>query len=166
MTAVLDFLKRVFLRRQGAESYDAEALRIAFRDRYHQFKLLLNANNKALAIMAEMDEALKGTWPFGMAFVRSRCTGVSTSVFQIARNLTLLAPGKYEVLFERFKEIQWKINPHLKSREGAFEGPLVIPLEEVDKTMADLVGSKLANLGEIRRQTQARVPRGFAITAS
>jgi pyruvate,water dikinase len=166
MTGVRDFLKRLFLRRREAGSYDAEALRIAFRDRYHQFKLLLNANNKALAIMAEMDEALKGTWPFGMTFVRSRCTGVSTSVFQIARNLTQLAPGKYEVLFERFKEIQKKINPHLKSRQGAFEGPLVVPLEEVDKTMADLVGSKLANLGEIRKQTRVNVPRGFAITAS
>ncbi|MEJ2725522.1 MAG: PEP/pyruvate-binding domain-containing protein, partial [Deltaproteobacteria bacterium] len=162
---VLNAVRTWFSRKAGGEAQSAEELRVAFRARYHQFKLLLNANNKALEIMAEMEEALKGTWPFGMTFVRSRCTRVSTNVFQIAKHLNDLAPGKYEVLYHRFKDIQVKINPYIRPRSVSLEGPTVIPLQEVDKTMADQVGSKLANLGEIGNRIGLKVPRGFAVTA-
>lgn len=163
---MLDLFKRWFSRSGSVEAYDAQALRIDFKERYHHFKLLLSANNKALATMADMEEALKGTWPFGMSFVRSRCTAVSTSVFQIARNLNELASGKYGVLLDRFKEIQQAINPHIQPARLTREGPLVIPFEEVDKTLADRVGSKMANLGEVRKHVPVMIPRGFAVTAS
>jgi pyruvate,water dikinase len=162
---MLQRVKTLLAGKQKAELQSAEELRIAFKGRYHAFKLLLNANNRALDVMAEMEEALKGTWPFGMSFVRSRCTRVSTDVFQIVKNLNDLTPGKYNGLFGKFKEIQMKINPFIRPRNLSSEGPLVIPFHEVDKSMADQVGSKLASLGEIRKQIQANVPRGFAVTA-
>ncbi|RJR50121.1 MAG: pyruvate, water dikinase [Desulfobacteraceae bacterium] len=166
MTKIMALIRKLFPGKGGRGSYDAETLRIAFRDRYHHFKLLLNANNKALAIMAEIGQVLKGTRPFGMSFVRSRCTAASTNVFQIVRNLNELAPGKYEVLFERFKEIQKALNVHIKTSHLSTQGPPVIAMEELNKSMADLVGSKLANLGEIRSAMDVKVPRGFAVTSS
>ena len=144
---------------------DPDALRVAFQERYHHFKLLLNANDKALEIMAEIDEALRGTQPFGMNFVKSRCTLVAINVWQIVEHINELAPGKYEELYERFKEIQKKINPSLRSKHLSKEGPLVIPFSEVDKTLVDQVGSKIANLGEIRNRLSLKIPNGFAITA-
>ena len=159
-------LAQFFRRGPKPEPQSPEELRLAFRGRYHLFKLLLNANNKALDIMAEMEEALKGSWPFGMSFVRSRCTSVSTSVFQIVKNLNDLAPGKYSALFPRFKEIQLKINPYISPPILSHDGALVKPLREVDLSMADLVGSKLASLAEIGRQVDFRIPGGFAITAT
>jgi len=159
-------VKSLFCRGPKQEPQTPEELRLAFRGRYHLFKLLLNANNKALDIMTEMEEALKGTWPFGMSFVRSRCTSVSTSVFQIVKNLNDLAPGKYSALLLRFKEIQMKINPYIRPPTHSHDGALVKPLREVDKSMADLVGSKMASLAEIGRQVDFRIPGGFAITAT
>lgn len=161
----LDHLTSLIRRGPKPEPQSPDELRLAFRGRYHLFKLLLNANNKALDIMTEMEEALKGTWPFGMSFVRSRCTSVSTSVFQIVKNLNDLAPGKYGALFSRFKEIQMKVNPFISPKMLSRDGALVKPLREVDKSMADLVGSKMANLAEIGRQVDFRIPGGFAITA-
>ncbi|MCD4717670.1 MAG: hypothetical protein K8R45_13145, partial [Desulfobacterales bacterium] len=66
MGRIFDLLKNIFLRRRKSEAPDVEGLRIAFKARYHNFKLLLSANNKVLEIMAEMEEALRGTLPFGM----------------------------------------------------------------------------------------------------
>lgn len=165
MGRVMDFVRTLFSLRRAIPPESPEELRINFKARYHQFKLLLSANNKALEIMAEIEEALKGTWPFGMTFVRSRCTAVSTNVFQIARHLMELAPGRYETLLDRFKEIQQKINPFLAGKDIAHTGPLVVPLDEVDKSVADLVGSKMASLGEIRRHLGLKVPSGFVVTA-
>jgi len=163
---VFEHIRSLLRKGPKPEPQSPEQLRLAFQGRYHLFKLLLNANNKALDVMAEMEEALKGTWPFGMSFVRSRCTSVSTSVFQIVKNLNDLAPGKYSALLPRFKEIQLKINPYISPPILSHDGALVKPLREVDKSMADLVGSKMASLAEIGRQVDFRIPAGFAVTAA
>jgi pyruvate,water dikinase len=145
---------------------DTESLRTAFKARYHAFKLLLNANNKALEIMTEMEEALQGSTPFGMGLVRARTTAISTNVFQIIKHLNELAPHKYEALFERFREIQARIGPFLKANEVMKEGPLVVPLEDCGRAMADQVGAKAANLGEIGRELHLPIPTGFVVTAT
>ncbi|MBC8417668.1 MAG: pyruvate, water dikinase [Desulfobacterales bacterium] len=165
MGRILDALRGPFLKREKEGEANAEELRHAFKTRYHHFKLLLNANNKALEIMAEMETALLGTSPFGMNFVRSRCTAMSTNVWQITRNLNELAPKKYEELYGSFKEIQLKINPFISHRDVAQEGPFVLPLRSVVKEMADQVGSKVANLGEIKNRLHRQVQNGFAVTA-
>ena len=165
MGRVTDILKSLFRRNTDREFSDAEELRTAFKARYLQFKLLLNANNKALDIMAEMEEALKGIQPFGMNFILSRCTGISTSVWQIVKHLDELAPGKYGELYEKFKEIQQKINPLIRAKRLTDEGPLVIPLQDVGRDMVDQVGEKMANLGEIRKRIHLSIFNGFVITA-
>lgn len=159
--------KKIFLRKPAEEPADAEAeaLRIEFKDRYHSFKLLLAANHKALEIMAEIEEALHGTRPFGMSFVRSACTSVAVNVFSMVRHIEKLAPGKYEELFTRFDAIQRSIDAVLTRRKPVADERLVIPLSAVTKEMADSVGSKMANLGEIKNRLKVRVPPGFAITA-
>lgn len=165
MGRISKFFKSIFSKREIEKSANVEELRTAFKARYHQFKLLLNANNKALEIMAEMEEALRGTWPFGMSFVRSRSTSVSTNVFQIVKHLNELSAGKYEALYGKFKKIQKRINPLIYPKTATKEGPLVLPLRDVDRNLADQAGTKIANLGEIRNRIKLRVPDGFVITA-
>ncbi len=162
------FFQNLFSRKRGKQGAreDARALRIAFKDRYHRFKLLLGANNAALETMAEIQAALSGAFPFSMRFVRSRCTRVSTQVFQIVRQINELAPGRYTALFERFKRIQTDINPHVWPRPGTKTGPLVLPLDRIDVSTADLVGPKMAHIGEIENRIGLSTPPGFAVTAS
>ena len=158
-------IRRLFSRNSDGKRLDIEGLRTEFKARYHAFKLLLNANNRALEIMAEMEEALKGARPFGMNFVSSRCTSVSTSVWQMIKHLNELSPGKYEALYESFKEIRKEINPLVKERGRLREGPLVLILDQVERTMTDLVGGKVANLAEIKNRIHLKVSNGFVITA-
>jgi pyruvate,water dikinase len=165
MASIIDSIKSLVFKNPRADSSSVEELRRTFRSRYHQFKLLLNANNKALEIMAEMTEALQGRWPFGMSFVRSRCTRVSTNVFQIVKHLDELNPGRYDALYDRFKEIQKQINPSVYPRTSFREGPMAMHLKAVNRNTVDQVGSKMANLGEIGNQIHIKVPNGFVITA-
>jgi len=167
MEKIRKLISRLVGKPFGSSPMDAEGLRTAFQDRYHHFKLLLNANNRALDLMTEMEEALRGISPFGMAFVSSRCTGVSTSVWQIVDHLIHLAPThpEYELLRERFREIQKKINPYIRKQSLPGDGPLVVPLSSVHKDMADVTGGKMANLGELVNNLHLEGPDGFVVTA-
>jgi pyruvate, water dikinase len=144
---------------------DPASLRTAFKTRYHNFKLLLSANNKALQIMSELEEAHRGVRPFGMSFIRANCTAVSVNVFRMVKCMEQLAPGKYEDLGDRFRNIQNSITEILSEKKEPGSGPLVMALENVDKSRADEAGNKMANLGEIRNRLGLRVPNGFVISS-
>ncbi len=144
---------------------DEEELRNLFRARYHSFKLLLNANNKALEIMSDLEEALRTARSFGMSFVRANSTAVSVNVYRMIKNLDELAPGKYKKLFERFNDIEERIDQILSQKKISTGQELVIPLAKVNREMADQVGSKMANLGEIKNRIKVSVPEGFVVTS-
>lgn len=168
MEKIKEFIANLFNKSSASDPENVAELRTAFQERYHHFKLLLNANNRALELMTEIEEALRGTAPFGMAFVSSRCTGISTSVWQIIDHLNRLAPDtpEYELLRERFRDIQLKINPFVSREKPAADGPWIIPLSRVTRDTADLAGGKMANLGELINTLHLPGPSGFVLTAN
>jgi len=159
------YLKKL-LRRRAAAPDDAAALRLEFKERYHHFKLLLGANRKALEVMSDIEETLRGERLFGMTFVRAACTSVCVSVFSMVRGLERLAPGKYTALLGRFDAIQKDIEEILARPAPPRDPRLVIPLAELNRELTDAAGGKMANLGEIRNRLGLRVPPGFAITTA
>ncbi|MFZ2446618.1 MAG: PEP/pyruvate-binding domain-containing protein [Syntrophobacteraceae bacterium] len=167
MSFIRKYLEKLGITKKGDSltPSDPESLRTAFQARYHNFKLLLNANNKALQIMSEIEEAQKGDRPFGMSFIRANCTAVSVNVFRMIKSMEELAPGKYRDLFDRFRAIQGAITEELSVKREAESGPFIIGLDEIDKARADEAGNKMANLGEIRNRLGLRVPNGFTITS-
>lgn len=168
MASFLQRLKAVFSRKEEPPPAEAmEEFRRAFRARFHAFKLLLNANNAALQLMAEMETTLHGQQSFGMTFVRSHATAACVNVFSLIRSLNELSGGKYPELMPVFEGIRNNIEAVLEQRASPAIASLVLPLAEVHKEMADLVGSKMANLGEIKsRLPDLAVPEGFVITAA
>lgn len=167
MAKFLDTLKQLILRRPSpeADQADVDQLRADFKARYHAFKLLLAANNKALEIMSDMERALRGGQPYGMNYIRANCTAVGVNVYQIVKNMEVLAPGKYTHLAERFRAVQEEINNILAEERRPEGDRLVLALEEVDREKADQVGAKMANLGELKNRVGLRVPPGFVVTA-
>ncbi len=145
---------------------DVEVLRNDFKHRYQQFKQLLSANNKALALMGDLERAMTGAFAFDMAFVQSRCTQISINVFQIVKLMNLLSDDRYAVLYERFKSIQHRLNPHVHPRNTPPEGPMVVGLEDIEDEMVDQVGLKMASISKIATHLDSNVPKGFAITTS
>ncbi len=152
--------------RSPLSAEEAAELGTLFRTRYHSFKLLLAANSRALEQMAEMEQALHQERVFGLSFVHSRCTAVGVSVFQMVRHLDALAPGRYPQLYERLNEIQGRLKEQLSAQPRPLNAPLVIPIESIDSSSVDLVGTKMANLAEAANAVGLEVPDGFVISAA
>ncbi len=144
---------------------EAARLRAAFQARYLQFKLLLNANNKALEAMARLEQARRATEPFGMPFLRANATAVSVNVAQIIRALDALAPGKYTGLWDRFHEIERHLQAALAAPSVPETHALVLALASVDRGLAGQVGGKMANLGDVASSLGLPIPAGFVVTA-
>jgi pyruvate,water dikinase len=155
-----------FLKRNPESPSDVDSLRNDFKYRYQSFKILLSSNNKALDIMADIERLLDGARLFGMSHVKGNCTAVSVNVYKMIKNLEVLAPGKYKELSLKFNEIQREIDGTISFKESEKDQPFVISLDSVAKDMADVIGSKMANIGEMKNRLHLTVPAGFVITAA
>ncbi|MDO9070290.1 MAG: PEP/pyruvate-binding domain-containing protein, partial [Deltaproteobacteria bacterium] len=160
-------LKSLFAGGEPEPALSMEELRAVFKARYHAFKLLLAANNTALQLMTDMEAALRSRHSFGMTFIRSHATATCVNVFNIIKYLNELTGNRYRGLETVFTAIERQIDAILKQRQAPTIAALVLPLTEVRQEMADGVGSKMANLGEITGELpEIAVPPGFAITAA
>ncbi|MFA5112391.1 MAG: hypothetical protein WC443_13350, partial [Desulfobaccales bacterium] len=149
MANLLQRLRNLFAGGEPEPALSMEELRAAFRSRYHAFKLLLAANNTALQLMTDMEAALRSKPSFGMTFIRSHATAACVNVYNIIKYLNELTGNKYQALESVFSQIERKIDATLKTRQTPTIPELVLPLSAVRQEMADGVGSKMANLGEI-----------------
>ncbi|MCL4503780.1 MAG: PEP-utilizing enzyme [Deltaproteobacteria bacterium] len=167
MANLLQRLKSIFSGGEPEAVLSVEEIRSAFRSRYHAFKLLLAANNTALQLMTDMEAALHGSHSFGMSFIRSHATAVCVKVFAMIKYLNELSGNRYQPLEAVFAAIEREINAVLTRRQPPAIQELVLPLDQIQEDLADGVGSKMANLGEIiTRLPELSVPPGFAITAA
>lgn len=162
---ILDWLPFFNSKTDRENRHDAEKFQSLLAARYHHFKLLLNADSENHDIITDIEQALRGESVYGMAFVRSTCTRTITATYQMISHLDSLAPGKYEKLFDAFRDIRSRIEPHIARKEFERGGRLVLDLEEVNRTHADLCGSKMASLGEAGSVLKLTVPPGFVVTA-
>lgn len=140
-------------------------VRKKYAARYDHFRSLIQANTRAHELMGELEEALRGYTPYGMHYVRSLCTRISTSIFQMIRHLSELNPGTYDRLFDRFEDIQDKIMPYVEPEDPpAKPRALVLDLHEIGRDHVDLCGPKMSMLGEAKNALGLDVPEGFVIT--
>ncbi len=144
---------------------DIEALRLDFQTRYQRFKDLISANNSALDATSDIERALLGDIPFGMGFIQSKCDAIAMNVNIMVENLKALVPDKYDNLPDVYNRIHRKINSTLAPVRVVTDERLILFLNEIDRSMSEVVGNKMANLGELKTRVKLTVPNGFAITS-
>ena len=142
-----------------------EALRNRHNARCVAFKLLIAANNQALELMADMEEASRGTRPFGMHYVRSQCARVLACVHRIIMQLQELSGNRYDTLFTQYDEIKDAIQGAISPARQESDGKMLLDIREAGLNKVDFVGPKVASLAEAAIVLDLRVPEGFVLTA-
>jgi len=153
---VLPFLRRLLRRRTGTVGF--------LRERLERFHDLVEKNNSVLELIAEAGEMLGGEYVFDIQYLRSLANRTRTSCQGVVDDLNLITNGRYPRLHDIVSRLSAEIDAIVEGRIVATQAEYVLPLDHLDETMVDTVGSKMARLGGIRRHLDVQVPRGFAVS--
>ena len=135
------------------------------RGKYTSFRKLLAANNEILEHMAEIEGAIAGGTGMTLGELRALATSIQARARLMVEDLNVIADGRYHSLLHSIDKIAGGIEEGLKTVRGTPVTAACIPLEEITRDLADVVGGKTANLGEVRNAVGLPVPPGFAVTA-
>ncbi len=131
---------------------------------FQTFRELLDYNNQALDLIADMGEKLGGDYLFDKQYIETVANQLEEVVYKVVYDLNLITPKKYLALFEVFEKAKLEIHGELDSRFTLPKGEYVYPLIELTKEMSDYVGEKMATLGELQNRLGLKVPEGFVIS--
>jgi len=154
---VLNFLKILHRHKKP----DGE---LALQFLFQTFRELLDYNNQALELMADMGEKLSGDYLFDKHYIETIISELEEVVYRIVYDLNLITSHKYIPLFDVFEKAKNEIQGELDSRFTIPKGDYVYPLSELTKEMSDYVGEKMATLGELQNRLGLKVPEGFVIS--
>jgi pyruvate, water dikinase len=154
---MINVFKYFFGRKKNEEELSLQFL-------FQTFRELLDYNNQAMDLMADMGEKLGGDYLFDKHYIETVATQLEEVVYKIIYDLNLMTPKKYLDLFEVFEKAKMDIHGELDSRFTLPKGEYVYPLQVLTKEMSDFVGEKMATLGELHNRLGLRVPEGFVIS--
>ncbi|HHP7236649.1 MAG TPA: PEP/pyruvate-binding domain-containing protein [Desulfobacterales bacterium] len=135
-----------------------------FHRKYNAFKGILEANNRALEIIAELEQTVYLDKPFTLWFLSERSAELIRKMNSIVEDLNLLTEVKYPQLFPASEKIVHEILALLAPKPKPAPTALTMPLEQLSLENRDEVGGKAANLGEVYNRVHLPVPPGFAVT--
>jgi len=144
---------------------DSHAALKTVKEKFNLFLKLLDKNNHVLEIMSDMEEKAQGEYLFDITYIRDNLREIRAGIEDIIRCMVTLGGEQYRILRERYEEIDGVLDTVLPGRQPIVEDDFTMPLDKLNRTRAFSVGSKNAQLGEMKAVLHMPVPEGFAITA-
>jgi len=150
---------------KNKKTEEKEKLKQLLKEKYLYFQRVLDENNRALSIMADLEEKFSGEYLFDMHYIQTNVRDVSEAVSEIIKNINALSDGKYSQLEEVYNQIREKIEKILISKIEIPKTDFTIPLESLDKDSVLIAGGKIAHLSELKNILGIPTPEGFAVTS-
>ena len=135
------------------------------RGRFARFRRLLEQNNRVLWLIADANEKLGGEYLFDTQYLRWLESELSAAATDVVLNLAEMSGNHYPELALALERVRSAVRGSLDAQQIAPDLPLTFAIDDVGSELADVVGEKMARLGEIRRRLGLTVPDGFVITA-
>jgi len=133
---------------------------------YHtEFRKLLSANNSFLETLGDLEKKRLGLEFFDREFITRRVIRAMADIHSMVESLNAISGDKYPVLRDRLTLISAALTQAMEEHGDAVSGSrLVMNLDDVSGIHADLVGGKMANLGELRTKLDLPIPHGMVVT--
>lgn len=148
-----------------ASGDDSDVTLSQVRERFKDFLTLLRCNSEVLHIISDMEEKAHGEYLFDANYLRSSVDHARKCVADIVDRLIALGGEKYASMRHRYAEIDVEIEGALPGKRPIRKTEFTLPLAQLSREDALSVGSKNAQLGEMKSRLSLPVPDGFAITS-
>lgn len=136
-------------------------------ERYRHFRSLLDHNQKALNLMAGLEQTYYDNQPFTLPGVERMALGLLSETESMIRDLSGLTAKPHDPLISILKNIDQSAVKVLGTDSVRTTGDvLTLPIALMKNEHGGLSGAKAANIARIRRECRLPVPNGFAITTN
>lgn len=145
---------------------EEEDPKVRVQENFAHFRRLLDSNNEALSLMADLEEKVSPKNLGDSSYLFSLVEHLGEHVSRMVTELNQLSQDRYASLVPVFQSIREDLQQKLEKIPEIPETPYILPLHALTREKTAAVGGKMANLGDIRNRLGLIVPRGFAITAA
>lgn len=154
-----------FFKRSTTSAVQNDASREVLKSRYKAFQNLLEANNQALELMADMEEKFSGEYLFDIHYIKTNVRLIGYEILKIIENLNTLTGKKYKEFYETHKLISQEIENILSYKMEIPVSDLTVQIENLTGETVAIAGGKMAHLGEVKGTLNLPAPDGFVISA-
>lgn len=137
---------------------------VPFSDLFIWFQDILEKNNAALAIIADMDGKTGGDFIFDKKYLSDNVKKLAELVRRNAYNLNYITDNRYPELYGVIEGIIKKLEADLSGKITASEVPKIYFLDKIEDGMEDVVGCKAYNISRIMALSEVGIPDGFVVT--
>ena len=134
------------------------------QSKFSHFLSLLEHNNQVLKVIADLEEKAQGEFLFDSNYIHNGLASLQEGMRDLIGEMVALGGEPYADLMDRFKEITCRIELAVPGLRPLEADSMAIPFSELSRDRAFSVGSKNAQLGELKTRLGLPVPDGFAIS--
>ncbi len=145
-------------------SWRGERSSISFNDLFVRFHQILEENNKAMELIAEMEDKLGGQYVFDKKYLEDMVSEIEKVVLRSAYNFNFITNNKELEIYSVVESLAKKLQQELAGKLVIPSGMNVLALEDIQEVMEEAVGNKVYNLHRINTLPQASVPPSFVVT--
>jgi len=157
----MKWLQNIIRLGQSGSDSDLEIV----REKFQIFRQLLINHDNVLHLISDMDEKAQGEYLFDLHYIKSNLRKIKTDTYDAIELMVLMGGEKYKALNKVTDNIFSDLEQIIPLSGEIIKDKLVIPYDKLGREQIKSVGSKNAQLGEMKSKLGLPVPEGFAISA-
>ncbi|MBU1701290.1 MAG: hypothetical protein KJ831_14220 [Candidatus Eisenbacteria bacterium] len=156
------FLEAIGLKRSA--NVDSAA-QVASLKRYHtEFRKLISANNSFLETTADLEHKILNRGYIDPSFTKRKVMRAIADIYAMVESLNAISGDRYSDLKKPLARTAEALKVLLEEPDPQTSSMIVLEMPAISRSLADLAGGKMANLGEIKNALRLPSPDGFVVT--
>ncbi len=135
------------------------------REKFQIFRRLLYKHDNIIRMISDMEEKAQGEYLFDLHYIKSNLRKIQADTYDAIELMVMMGGDKYKSLEQVADNIFSDLEQIIPLTGTIREGDLVISYDKLGREQIRSVGSKNAQLGEMKSKLNLPVPEGFAISA-